>query len=104
MNLKQQSNLEEKNDVFFPQPHTFNVSKKLTSDSMMIYSINGKKVFEKVSHLINNDPLYVWNKLYGVGNKFSLAKCAYNKLAQIIQNKHPELYEAKEKRKLLHRN
>ena len=49
MNLKQQSNLEGKNDVFFPQPHTFNVSKKLTSDSMMIYSINGKKVFEKVN-------------------------------------------------------
>ena len=103
MNLKQQSNLEGKNDVFFPQPHTFNVSKKLTSDSMMIYSINGKKVFEKVSHLINNDPLYVWNKLYGVGNKLSLAKCAYNKLAQIIQNKHPELYEAKEKRKHLYK-
>ena len=103
MNLKKQSNLEGKNDVFFPQPHTFNVSKKLTSDSMMIYSINGKKVFEKVSHLINNDPLYVWNKLYGVGNKFSLAKCAHNKLAQIIQNKHPELYEAKEKRKHLYK-
>ena len=103
MNLKQQSNLEGKNDVFFPQPHTFNVSKKLTSDSMMIYSINGKKVFEKVSHLINNDPLYVWNKLYGVGNKLSLAKCAYNRLAQIIQNKHPELYEAKEKRKHLYK-
>ena len=40
---------------------------------MMIYSINGKKVFEKVSHLINNDPIYVWNKLYGVGNKLSFA-------------------------------
>ena len=103
MNLKHQSNLEGKNDVFFPQPHTFNVSKRLTADSMMIYSINGKKVFEKVSHLINNDPLYVWNMLYGVGNKLSLAKCAYNKLAQIIQNKHPELYEAKEKRKHLYK-
>ena len=103
MNLKQQSNLEGKNDVFFPQPHTFNVSKKLTSDSMMIYSINGKKVFEKVSHVINNDPLYVWNKLYSVGNKLSLAKCAYNKLAQIIQKQHPELYETKEKKKLLYK-
>ena len=46
MNHKKQSNLDEKHDVFFPQPHTFNVSKKLTSDSMMIYSINDKKVFE----------------------------------------------------------
>ena len=70
---------------------------------MMIYSINGKKVFEKVSHLINNDPLYVWNKLYGVGNKLSLAKCAYNKLALIIQKAHPELYETKEKKKLLYK-
>ena len=103
MNLKQQSNLEGKNDVFFPQPHTFNVSKKLTADSMMPYSIDGKKVFMKVSHVIQHDPLYVWNKLYGVGNKLSLAKCAYNKLAQIIQNKHPELYEAKEKRKHLYK-
>jgi hypothetical protein len=103
MNHKQQSNLDEKHDVFFPQPHTFNVSKKLTADSMMIYSINGKKVFEKVSHLINNDPLYVWNQLYGVGNKLSLTKCAYNRLAQIIQNKHPELYEKKEKKKHLYR-
>jgi len=103
MNHKKQSNLDEKHDVFFPQPHTFNVSKKLTSDSMMIYSINGKKVFEKVSHLINNDPLYVWNKLYSVGNKLSLTKCAYNRLAQIIQQAHPELYETKEKKKLLYK-
>ena len=103
MNLKQQSNLEGKNDVFFPQPHTFSISKRLTADSMMIYSINGKKVFEKVSHLINNDPLYVWNKLYGVGNKLSLTKCAYNRLAQIIQDKHPELYETKEKKKHLYK-
>ena len=103
MNHKKQPNLDEKHDVFFPQPHTFNVSKRLTADSMMIYSINGKKVFEKVSHLINNDPLYVWNKLYSVGNKLSLTKCAHNKLAQIIQNKHPELYEAKEKRRHLYK-
>lgn len=103
MNHKKQSNLDEKHDVFFPQPHTFSISKKLTADSMMIYSINGKKVFEKVSNLINNDPLYVWNKLYGTGNKLSLAKCAYNKLAQIIQQAHPELYEAKEKKKLLYK-
>ena len=102
MNLKKQSNLDEKHDVFFPQPHTFNVSKKLTSDSMMIYSINGKKVFEKVSHLINNDPLYVWNKLYGVGNKLSLTKCAYSKLMRIMQQAHPDLYKEKEKRKLFH--
>jgi hypothetical protein len=103
MNHNQQSNLDEKHDVFFPQPHTFNVSKKLTADSMMIYSINGKKVFEKVSHVINNDPLYVWNQLYGVGNKLSLTKCAHSKLMRIIQQVHPELYEAKEKKKLLFR-
>ena len=103
MNLKKQSNLEGKNDVFFPQPHTFNVSKKLTADSMMIYSINGKKVFEKVSHVIIHDPVYVWNKLYGVGNKLSLTKCAYNKLAQIMQQAHPELYKKKEKKKLLYK-
>jgi hypothetical protein len=103
MNHKKQSNLDEKLDVFFPQPHTFNVSKRLTADSMMIYSINGKKVFEKVSHLINNDPLYVWNKIYGIGNKISLTKCAHSKLMRIIQQAHPELYEAKERRKLLFR-
>ena len=102
MNHKQQSNLDEKHDVFFPQPHTFSISKKLTADSMMIYSINGKKVFEKVSHLINNDPLYVWNQLYGVGNKLSLTKCAHSKLMRIIQQAHQDLYKAKERRKLLH--
>jgi hypothetical protein len=104
MNHKKQSNLDEKHDVFFPQPHTFSISKKLTADSMMIYSINGKKVFEKVSHLINNDPVYVWNKLYGVGNKLSLTKCAHSKLMRIMQQAHPDLYKAKEQRKLLHRN
>lgn len=103
MNLKQQSNLEGKHDVFFPQPHTFNVSKKLTADSMMIYSINGKCDKDTLSHLISRDPVYVWNKLYSVGNKLSLAKCAYNKLAQIIQQAHPELYDAKEKKKLLYK-
>jgi hypothetical protein len=103
MNHNKQSNLEGKHDVFFPQPHTFSISKKLTADSMMIYSINCKKVFEKVSHLIKNDPIYVWNKLYGVGNKFSLTKCAHSKLMRIIQQAHPELYEAKEKKKLMFR-
>jgi hypothetical protein len=103
MNLKHQSNLDEKHDVFFPQPHTFNVSKKLTADSMMIYSINGKKVFEKVSHVINNDPIYVWNKLYGVGNKLSLTKCAHSKLMRIMQQAHPHLYKEKEQRKHLYK-
>jgi hypothetical protein len=102
MNLNQQSNLEGKHDVFFPQPHTFNVSKKLTADSMMIYSVDGKNIFKKVSHLISRDPLYVWNKLYGVGNKFSLTKCAHSKLMRIMQQAHPHLYRAKERRKLLH--
>lgn len=99
MNHKKQSNLEGKHDVFFPQPHTFNVSKRLTADSMMIYSINGKKVFEKVSHLINNDPLYVWNKLYGVGNKLSLAKCAYGRLIEVIKKDYPQLFLQQENRK-----
>ena len=70
---------------------------------MMLYCINGKFDHKTVSHLIQHDPLYVWNKLFGVGNKLSLAKCAYNRLALIIQNKHPELYEAKEKKKLLYK-
>jgi hypothetical protein len=95
--------MNQKANSSFDQPHTFNLSKRLTADSMMPYSIDGKKVFRKVSHVIQHDPLYVWNKLYGVGNKLSLAKCAYNRLAQIIQNKHPELYEKKEKKKLLYK-
>jgi hypothetical protein len=96
--------MNQKAHSSFYQPHTFILSKKLTADSMMIYSVDGKNIFKKVSHVIQHDPLYVWNKLYGVGNKLSLAKCAYNKLAQIIQNKHPELYETKEKKKLLYKN
>jgi len=104
MNHNQQSNLEGNNDVFFTQPHTFNVSKKLTADSMMLYCINGKCDYRTVSHLINKDPLYVWNKLYGTGNKFSLAKCAHSKLMRIMQQAHLDLYKAKEKRKLLHKN
>lgn len=95
--------MNQKAHSSFNQPHTFNLSKKLTADSMMPYIVDGKKVFRKVSHVIQHDPLYVWNKLYGVGNKLSLAKCAYNRLAQIIQNKHPELYEKKEKKKLLYK-
>ena len=103
MNHKKQSNLEGKNDVFFPQPHTFSISKRLTADSMMKYCVNGKCDKDTLSHLISRDPVYVWNKLYGVGNKFSLAKCANNRLAQIIQKAHPELYETKEKKKLLYK-
>ena len=102
MNLKQQSNLEGKNDVFFPQPHTFSISKRLTADSMMKYCVNGKCDKDTLSHLISRDPVYVWNKLYGVGNKLSLAKCAHSKLMRIMQQAHPDLYKAKERRKLLH--
>jgi hypothetical protein len=70
---------------------------------MMLYCINGKCDHKTVNHVIIHDPLYVWNKLYGVGNKLSLAKCAHSKLMRIIQQAHPELYEAKEKKKLLFR-
>lgn len=95
--------MNQKTHSSFNQTHTFNISKKLTADAMMIYHLDGKKVFEKVSHVINHDPLYIWNKLYGVGNKLSLAKCAHKKLMLIIQKLHPELYEAKEKKKLLYK-
>ena len=96
--------MNQKAHSSFDQPHTFILSKRLTADSMMPYSIDGKKVFKKVSHVIQHDPLYIWNKLYGVGNKFSLAKCAHSKLMRIMQQAHPDLYKAKERRKLLHKN
>ena len=95
--------MNQKAHSSFDQPHTFNISKRLTSDSMMIYSVDGKKVYRKVNHVIQHDPLYVWNKLYGTGNKLSLAKCAHKKLMLMIQKLHPELFEAKEKKKLLYK-
>jgi len=103
MKINKQSEMDEYSCPFIPQPHTFSISKKLTADSMMKYCVNDKCDKETLSHLISRDPVYVWNKLYGVGNKLSLAKCAYNRLAQIIQNKHPELYKKKEKKKLLYK-
>jgi hypothetical protein len=103
MRKKLQSNKDEFSGPFIRQKHTFNVSKKLTADSLMPYFIDGEKVFKKVSHVINHDPLYIWNMLYGNGNKLSLAKCAHNKLMQIMQQAHPDLFKAKEKRKLLHK-
>lgn len=53
-----------------------------------------------MGHVINHDPLYIWNKLYGSGDKLSLAKCAHNKLMQVMQHRYPDLYMAKEKKKL----
>ena len=96
--------MNQKTHSSFNQTHTFNISKKLTADSMMKYCINGKCESDTLSHLISRDPVYVWKTLYGTGNKLSLAKCSYNRLAQIIQKEHPELYEAKEKKKLLYKN
>lgn len=71
---------------------------------MMAYHLDDKEVFKKVSQVISHDPLYIWNKLYSSGNKLSLAKCAHNKLMQVMQQKYPELYKAKEKKKLLYKS
>lgn len=95
--------MNKKTHSSFNQPHTFNISKKLTADAMIAYYLDGQEVFKKVSYIINQDPLYIWHKLYGSGNKLSLAKCAHNKLMQVMQQKYPELYKVKEKNKLLYK-
>jgi hypothetical protein len=100
MKINHQSEMNEYSCPFIPQHHTFSISKKLTADSMMPYCLDGKKVFKKVSHVIQHDPLYVWNRLYSGGNNLSLAKCAHNKLMLIMLKRHPDLYMAKEKKKL----
>lgn len=82
--------------------HTFTISNKLTADSMIPYMDNGIQVYRKLSYLITHDPLYVWNRLYNSNQKLSLAKCAHNKLMQVMQSRHPDLYKAKEKKKLRH--
>lgn len=84
--------------------HTFNASKKLTADSLIKYSYDGKVVYKKLSHIISIDPLYIWNKLYGKDTKLSLAGCAHKKLMQVMQQKYPDLYAAKEKKRLRYKS
>jgi hypothetical protein len=95
--------VDEDNFLYIPLQPIFNISNRLTADSMMPYVIDGKIVTRKVSYVINHDPLFVWDKLYGHSSKLSFAKCAHSKLMQVIKLKHPHLYTEKENKKLRHK-
>lgn len=69
--------------------------------TMVAYSIDedGKTVWKRVGWLISNDPVFLWNSLYGKGATIRLNTAVYNRLTAVIQTKFPDLYEKKEERK-----
>jgi hypothetical protein len=81
----------------------FNASRKLTADSMVLYTKDGQSKYRKIAHLISEDPEYLWRKIYQPCAPFGLARCAYGRLKEAIQREHPDLILQIELRKQRYR-
>ncbi|GAA4092584.1 hypothetical protein [Mucilaginibacter panaciglaebae] len=77
---------------------SYNLTSKLSSDSMLKLNYNREVVYKKVSFWIQHHPVSIWELLYR--GKISLAKDAHQKLMAVVQHRYPELYFKKEVRRL----
>lgn len=94
------TNLFEKTNV----TSVFNASKKLTADAFVPYTADGQSKYKKISHLISEDPVYLWKKIYQPNAPFGLARCAYGRLKAVIEKNHPHLILQNKQKKESHRN
>ena len=86
----------------------FNISAKLRLKDPLILSVNGLPVSKRISAWIKNDPLKIWELVYGKrtqGHKnLSLASDALITLKSEVKKICPQLLEHLEVRKKAHLN
>lgn len=87
-----------------PNSEYFNLNKRLSSDSVIKYSIDGIVTYKRIDYIITKDPVFIYNLVYNKPSKIKLQNCAIQRLKIVLKEKHPDLYNSIEQRKLKYRS